>query len=70
MPSLPNYDACKRCGDDLTGPSRAIGVCSWCASEPTKPRRVTRASYGWERHDGTRQPREAWTWLKRSPQRP
>jgi hypothetical protein len=66
---LPNHDACKRCGDDLSGPSRAIGVCSPCASEPIRLTRVERASYGWERRTHERH-KEAWTWLKRSQQRP
>jgi hypothetical protein len=64
---LPNHDACKRCGDDLTGPSRAIGVCSPCAREPVRPRKVARASYGWERRMGTdgRNRKESWTWMQR-----
>lgn len=67
---LPNHDACKRCGDDLAGPSRAIGVCSPCASEPVRPTRVERASYGWEQRTADRAHKEAWTWLKRSQRRP
>lgn len=67
--SLPNHDACRRCGDDLIGPSRAIGVCSPCASEPVRLTRVSRASYGWETRTHARR-KEAWTWLKRSQQRP
>lgn len=63
--SLADHPACKRCGDDLTGPSRAIGVCSPCASEPVRPTRVERASYGWERRTQDLRRTGAWTWLKR-----
>lgn len=67
--SMPDLDACKRCGDDLTGPSRAIGVCSPCASEPVRLTRIERASYGWERRNEPRTRKEAWAWRKRSQQR-
>lgn len=63
--ALADHDACKRCGDDLTGPSRAIGVCSPCASEPSRPTRVDRARYGFERRQDVRRDKEAWTWTKR-----
>ena len=68
--SMPDHSACKRCGDDLTGPSRAIGVCSPCAASPVRPTHVARASYGWERRTPAQRHTEAWTWLKRSQQRP
>jgi hypothetical protein len=68
---VPDHQACKRCDDALTGPSRAIGVCSPCAAAPARLTRVERARYGWERRtQEDRHHREAWTWLKRSQQRP
>jgi hypothetical protein len=47
MPTLPDHDACKRCGDDLAGFLRAIGVCGRCMQTPTLPTQVPNPVYGW-----------------------
>jgi hypothetical protein len=47
MPHLPDHDACTRCGDDLTGFLRAIGVCGRCMQMPTLPTQVPSPVYGW-----------------------
>ena len=45
MPRLPDHDACKRCGDDLTGFVRAIGVCGRCMQTPSVITAVPRPTY-------------------------
>lgn len=45
MPQLPDHDSCNRCGDDLTGVVRAIGVCGRCMQAPTVPTSVPRPTY-------------------------
>jgi hypothetical protein len=47
MPHLPDHEACKRCGDDLTGFLRAIGVCGRCMQTPALPTQVPNPVYGW-----------------------
>lgn len=48
MPRLPDHDACKKCGEDLTGFLRAIGVCGRCMQTPAVPTHVPRPTYGWQ----------------------
>lgn len=45
MPRLPVHEACKRCGDDLLGFLRAIGVCGRCMQTPSVPTSVPRPTY-------------------------
>ena len=61
MPRLPDHDACKRCGDDLTGFLRAIGVCGRCMQIPPVITAVPRPTYSWQTPSRVR----TLTWLKR-----
>jgi hypothetical protein len=45
MAQLPDHDSCKKCGDDLFGFVRAIGVCGRCMQMPPLPTSVPRPTY-------------------------
>jgi len=45
MPRLPRYDTCKRCGQDLEGVSRHLGLCAECIDQPARVVRVKRGAY-------------------------